>query len=448
MVGPNNEKSNNNTKVINHWTDLNEATLPPMMKEWYKVKKKYPDFLVAWRMGDFFEFFYSPDVDIVAKIGLTKTLRGSGPNRHPLAGIPHKATQHFKSLIKMGVTVVMVDQLEDPKLAQSEKRLVKRGVVRILSPGTAIDESLLDSTKNNYLVSVSQDKKGYGVSFIDLSCGDFFCTEFTGKNTISDLISIIARFEAVECILPPAIYTNKEFITILKDSLKIIIKEHDMYAFQYDNAYKSLLEHFGTKSLDGFGISDLKIAICAAGGIISFLNETQKTILPNIKRIKRYMKEELMYLDSITQKNLEILKNLQDGTEYGSLNSVINKTITPMGARLQKKIIVQPLISKQKIEDRLDTVELFKEDTLLRNDLREHLSQIGDMERIISRINYSRSSNGRDLVYLKNALNKLPDIKHILAGTKVKSLEKIVSSINDYSEIISLVETALKVNPR
>jgi len=160
------------------WSTLNPKNLPEMMRHWYNIKEKYPNYLISYRMGDFYEFFYDDAKKMSRLLGLTLTRRGVGPNRHPLAGIPHKATQHFKSLIKMGETVVIVDQLENPKIAQQERRIVKRGVVQILSPGTVIDESLLDASKNNYMVAIVQEKKRFGVAFIDLSCGDFFCSEF------------------------------------------------------------------------------------------------------------------------------------------------------------------------------------------------------------------------------------------------------------------------------
>ncbi|MBD3351182.1 MAG: DNA mismatch repair protein MutS [Candidatus Lokiarchaeota archaeon] len=431
-----------------HWAKLDRNSLPEMMKEWYDVKKQYPNHLLAWRMGDFYEFFYHPDVKIVANLlGLTKTFRGSGNNRHPLAGIPHKATQHFKSLIKQGQTVVIVEQLEDPKEARG--RIVKRGVVQILSPGTVIDESLLDAVQNNYLVAITKESSYYGVAFIDLSCGDFFCSQFKIKYDYTNLISLISRFEPVECIIPEAIKSNKELMSKLKESLPkdIIIKIHNRYAFQYDNAYQALIKHFNVKTLDGFGVQDLTAGICAAGSILEFLSETQKTVLSNITDLKRYLKDEIMFLDAETQKNLEILRNLNDNSQYASLLYILDKTTTPMGGRLMKKIIVQPLLNKEKIEARLEIVDCFKSDNMLRNDLREFLSEMGDMERIISRINYSRTANARDIVYLKAALKLLPDIQNILSGINVEPLKKIVNSFEDYTRIIELINSAIKNNP-
>ncbi|MHA1340647.1 MAG: DNA mismatch repair protein MutS [Promethearchaeota archaeon] len=449
--------SNSKDKKIEteEWRKLDPNKLTDMMRHWYEIKSKYPDYIIAYRMGDFYESFYDDAKKISRLLGLTLTSRGVGENRCPLAGIPHKAVQHFKNLIKMGETVVIVDQLENPEIAQKEHRIVKRGITQILSPGTVIDENLLDSAVNNYLVSISLLGKTFGIAFIDLSCGDFFVSDYvlpkeSFKNEdYSELFSFISRFEPVECILPSYLYKNKSFIEQFKDSMirEIIIKEFADYTYNYENAYQTMLDQFNCKNLDGFGIETLKASICAAGALLKFLSETQNTILSNVTKVKRYNKEEIMFLDSNTQKNLEILKNLADGTEYGSLLYIIDKTVSPMGKRLMKKIIVQPLLDKKKIEERLEVVKIFKEDALLRNDLREFLSQMGDMERIISRINYSRSSNARDLVNLKNSLKILPAIKHILSSLNNATLNKIIQEIHDYSDIIKLIESAIVDNP-
>lgn len=436
------------SQVKTHWTQLNRETLPDMMRHWYDVKSKHPDHLIAYRMGDFYEFFYSDAIRIHKLLGLTLTRRGSGPNRHPLAGIPHKATQHFKSLLKLGETVVVVEQLEDPKEAKG--RIVKRGVVQILSPGVIIDDSLLDARNNNYLVSVTMVGKKYGIAFIDLSCGDFFCTEVTvKKENHMNLFSVISRFDPVECILPDFLYRSSEFIESFQDSLihEIIIKQYNHYAFQYENAYQSLISHFDTKNLEGYGIEGMNSAISAAGALMAFLKETQKTVLSNILSIRRYIKEDIMFLDSNTQKNLEIIRNLNDGTQFGTLISIIDKTETPMGSRLLKKMILQPLVVQEKIRERLSMVELFKDDALLRNDLREFLSEIGDLERIISRINYSRTANARDLINLKTSLKIIPSLQHILSESSNQAVNTLIQSLNDYSEVIDLIERSIREEP-
>jgi len=445
---------NSNSKT-EEWRKLNVNKLTEMMKHWYEIKSKYPNYIIAYRMGDFYETFYDDAKKVSNLLGLTLTSRGLGDSKCPLAGIPHKAIQHFKNLIKHGETVVIVDQLEDPEIAQQEHRIVKRGVTQILSPGTVIDENLLDSGINNYLVSISLLGNTFGIAFIDLSCGDFFVSDYNlPKNNFKDenyseLFSFLARFDPVEAILPSYLYKNQAFLSQFKDMMnrEIIIKEFNDFAFKYENSYSKLLEHFNCKNLDGFGIENLKSSICAAGALLSFLFETQNTILPNITKIKNYISSEIMFLDANTKRNLELLKNLSDGTEYGTLLYILDKTKTPMGKRLIKKFIVQPLLNKKKIEERLEIVKIFKNDALLRNDLREYLSQMCDLERTISRINFSRSANARDLVNLKNSLKILPSIVKILSSINNSFINNLIKNIHDYSDIINLIESSIVENP-
>ncbi|MBN2155186.1 MAG: DNA mismatch repair protein MutS [Candidatus Lokiarchaeota archaeon] len=432
--------------MTSDWKQLDQNELPEMLKHWLQIKQQYPNYILAYRVGDFLEFMYDDAKKVSSKIGLTLTKRGSEPNRYALAGIPYKAKHQLKHLIKQGETVVIVDHLEDASEARDHKRLVKRGVTQILSPGTVIDDELLEANTNNYLTAICKLKDIFGIAFIDISSGDFFCTEFAGNNGLDDLYSFISRFEPVEAILPKAIIRNAEFTTQLQDLCNLSIKEFDHFAFQYDNASKALLSHFQTQSLEGFGIYGTDAAICSAGALLSFLNETQKTVLPNITKISPYIQKEIMHLDSATQRNLEILRSLRDGTTHGTLISVINRTNTPMGNRMMRKFIVQPLLSKEKIEARLDVVEVFKKDTILRNDVRELLSQIGDIERTISRINYIRTANARNLINLKDALIVLPSITHILGGIDSKPLKSLMN-FNDYTTQIQLIESAIIEEP-
>ncbi len=432
--------------MASDWTQLKFSELPEMLKHWVEVKKRYPNYILAYRVGDFLEFMYDDAVKVSEKIGLTLTRRGSEPNKYALAGIPYKAKHQLKHLIKQGETVVIVDHLEDPTIARDLKRLVKRGVTQILSPGTVIDDELLEAKRNNYLVAISKTKDIFGIAFIDISSGDFFCTEFKGNNGLDDLFSFISRFEPVEAILPDYLVKDTEFVANLKDICNLTVKEFDHFTFQLDNAKKALLDHFQTQSLEGYGIFDIDSAVCSAGALLSFLSETQKTVLPNITKISQYTQKEIMHLDSATQRNLEILRSLRDGSEYGTLISVINRTKTPMGNRMMRKLIVQPLLSKEKIETRLEIVGVFKRDTLLRNDVRELLSQIGDVERIISRINYIRTANARNLMNLKDALNVLPSLSHLLGGIDSVPLQSLLN-FHDYSSQIKIIENAIVEEP-
>jgi len=246
--------------------------------------------------------------------------------------------------------------------------------------------------------------------------------------------------------MPDYLYKDSEFVAKLIDLCNLTVKEFDHFAFQLDNAKKTLLEHFQTQNLEGYGIYDIDAAVCSAGALLSFLGETQKTVLPNITKIFQYIQKEIMHLDSATQRNLEILRSLRDGSEYGTLLSVMNRTKTPMGNRMMRKLIVQPLLSREKIEERLDVVSVFKGDTLLRNDIREYLSQLGDIERIISRINYIRTANARNLMNLKEALTILPSITHLLGGIDSKPLQSLLN-FHDYSSEIQMITTAIIEDP-
>ncbi len=432
--------------MTSDWKQLKTSQLPEMLKHWLQIKQQYPDYILAYRVGDFLEFMYDDAKTVSNKIGLTLTKRGSEPNRYALAGIPYKAKHQLKHLIKQGETVVIVDHLEDASEARNHKRLVKRGVTQIISPGTVIDDELLEANTNNYLVAISKTKDVFGIAFIDISSGDFFCTEFAGNNGLDDLFSFISRFEPVEAILPKNLIKDTDFTAQLEDICNLTIKEFDHFAFHYDNAQKTLLDHFQIKTMEGFGIFGIDAAVSSAGALISFLSETQKTVLPNITKISRFIQNDIMHLDSATQRNLEILRSLRDNSDYGTLISVINRTKTPMGNRMMRKLIVQPLLSKKKINERLDVVGVFKKDTILRNDIRELLSQIGDIERTISRINYIKTANARNLINLKDALTVLPSITHTLGGIDSIPLQALLN-FHDYSSQIQLVQSAIVEEP-
>ncbi|MHA1511641.1 MAG: hypothetical protein ACTSRX_07975, partial [Promethearchaeota archaeon] len=233
--------------------------MPEMMKHWYSVRKQYPpEFLLAYRMGDFYEFFYDDAINVSKLLGLTLTKRGSGPSRHPLAGIPHKATQHFKTLVKQGQTIIIVEQLEDPKKAKG--RIVKRGVVRVLSPGTIVDDNLLDSGSANYICSIFRDKKNYGVAIIDISSADFIAAEFFGKQAIASLLSFVAKNYPVECILPQDLLADFSFMGQLRESTNMIIKEHTQFSFLFKNAYETLQKQFDVENLNSFDLEDRPLA--------------------------------------------------------------------------------------------------------------------------------------------------------------------------------------------
>jgi DNA mismatch repair protein MutS len=421
--------------------------MPEMMTHWYSIRTKYPDsFILAYRMGDFYEFFYEDAVNVSKLLGLTLTNRGSGPSRHPLAGIPHRATQHFKSLVKLGQTVIIVEQLEDPKKAKG--KIVKRGVVRILSPGTVLEDDLLDSNDSNYLCGVYRERNNFGLAFVDISSGDFYTIEFYGKNAIHMVWSYISRFNPVECILPQSLLADFNFMTQFRENTNLIIKEYSEYGFNHQNAKDNLQKQLKVQNLLGYGIEDMKLAICAAGGLIAFIQETQKEqTLDNLTRIKLIEDSNNMFLDVHTQKNLELIRNQNDGGTFGTLFSILNDTKTPMGTRLLKSWIMQPQLSKKIIEERLDWVQFFVEHFELRGDIRNMLGQMGDLTRLISRVNYSRTANARDIRHIKRGLEIIKEIRTILTPIQNDTIQNMIATLYDFSQLIEEIDDCIHEQP-
>jgi DNA mismatch repair protein MutS len=425
---------------------FDSGQMPEMMKHWYEIRKQYPEsFLIAYRMGDFYEFFYDDAVNVSKLLGLTLTNRGQGPSRHPLAGIPHKATQHFKTLVKKGQTVVIVEQLEDPKKATG--KIVKRGVVRILSPGTVIDDELLESKSSNFICAIYREKKNFGVAFIDVSSGDFYTGEFFGNNAPRMLWSYIARYNPVEAVISQELFADRAFISELNENHSMIVKEYSQFRFLFQNGYDILLKHFNVQNLAGFALEEKKLAICAAGGLLSFLLDSQKENLSNITKIRIIQEESIMFLDHLTQRNLELMCNQSDGGLYGSLLWVLDQTQTPMGSRLLKSWLVQPLLHPPEIEHRLDFVEFFLRNSEFRGNLRKVLGQLGDISRLITRINYSSTANARDLLHIKNGLLAIREIRRIISTIPDANLQDLLHQLDSCDQLINLIEKGIHESP-
>ncbi|HEC39172.1 MAG TPA: DNA mismatch repair protein MutS [bacterium] len=425
--------------------DIDPKKLTPMMKHWWSIKKKYPEHLLAYRMGDFFEFFYDDAERISKLIGITLTKRKIGNDSYPLAGVPHHAvTNHFTNLINQGQTIVIVDQLEDP--ATVKGRIVKRGVTRILSPGTVIDGNMLKSNDNNYIASLVKEKGGFGIAFADISTGEFLTTEFSSKDNdpLEKLLSIFSQYDPVELIIPSELKRDERLFLHITDLTKAIIKTYDDYVFNFEESYTLITRHFKISNLEGFGLEGSKLAIQSAGGLLAFLKETQRDIIPNIFKINLLHESNNLHLDYITQRNLELVTSLWERGKDSTLFSVFNQTHTPMGARLLKKIILQPLLNREEITRRLNIVQKFKDDIFLRSDLREELSYIGDLERFINRVNYTTRTNARDLINIKNSLENIPKIRILLEKAEIPEISQFLAIINDFKETRSLIEATIK----
>ncbi|MFX1376679.1 MAG: DNA mismatch repair protein MutS [Promethearchaeota archaeon] len=422
--------------------EINERKLTPMLKHWYSIRKRFPsDYLISYRMGDFYEFFYDDAERISKLLGITLTKRGDVP----LAGIPHHSGHnYFNNLMNLNQTVVIVDQLEDP--ATVKGRIVKRGVTRILSPGTIVEPNMLSANRNNYLASMIKERKGFGVAFTDISTGEFITAEFSVKeeNPQDKLLSILSQYDPAELIIPRELKQDERLFLVLTDLTDAIIKTYEEYVFTYDEAYTLLTRHFKVSNLDGFGLEGRELAIQAAGGLLAFLKETQRDIVPNIFKINIIQETDILHLDYITQRNLELTHTLWEKGKDITLYSIFDHTRTPMGARLLRKFILQPLTDIEQINDRLNIVQKFKDDIFLRSELREELKILGDLERFINKLNYSGRTNARDLINIKNSLEKIPKIKEILEKADIPEISHFMDKIKSFNKIRNLIGNTIK----
>lgn len=416
--------------------DIPEKNLTPAMKQFVAVKNKYPECLVLFRMGDFYETFYEDAVIASKDLEITLTSRGKGEKKAPLAGIPYHALDNYLAkLVKKGHKVAIVEQVEDPKFA---KGIVKRDVVRIITPGTIIESSILNSKTYNYLASLYVQGENFALALSDISTGDFFIEE---DNDINNLKNKLIKFNPKECLIPFTLRVNHEIINILNKT-NTFLTDYDDRHFRYDNAFKTLINHFQTQTLEGFGIKNNSIVINAAGALLKYLHETQFNELKHIKRITKNQQDKYMMLDSSTLRNLEILQNIKDQSKRGTLISTLDSTTTAMGSRLIRRWLTEPLLDIEEIKKRLDCVEFFSQNTILREEIFSLLKGITDIERLISRVNYG-SASPRDLISLKASLRHLPFIFKKLCTIKIPLILEL-SEIEDFSSLVDLLESSIR----
>jgi DNA mismatch repair protein MutS len=424
------------------------ARTTPMMQQYSSIKNQYKDSILFFRMGDFYETFFE-DAHLVSKeldITLTSRNKSSG-EKIPLAGIPYHALEpYLGKLIKKGYKVAICEQVEDPKIARG---IVRREVVRLVTPGTVLESGMLNERTNNYLMSISRGNEGIGLAFVDVSTGEFLTTQLEKEKVKHKLKNEIIRFRPSECILPDSLQKDGAFLKLIEDIDKgILISKFEDYHFNHDRAKDTLESHFKTISLEGMGCESLPLAVEASGAALSYLQETQKAECNHIDMLTTYSTSDYMILDSTTLRNLEILKNIRDGSTHGTLLELLDETKTPMGSRLMRKWISQPLLSIASIKMRQNATEELILNTFLCSDLKEFLSQQRDMERLTSKIVYG-SANARDLIALKESLKLVPKIKSALLDNNVRSimLKKIDNEMDDLKEVVSLVESAISHEP-
>lgn len=410
----------------------------PMLRQYFATKARYPGVILAMRVGDFYEF-YGEDAEIAAReMEITLTGRDDGKHgRIPMAGVPfHSIEKYLARLIKKGYKVALCDQVEDPKRA---KGLVRREVTRVLTPGTALEDSLLESTNNNFLASTAIWEDATGVSFLDLSTGEFLVTQIVGSSADELLIEELARMAPAEVLLPE----EAEQLIHLLEKMKLTLTK--IKAFPPGEARKRLLRQFGTPTLASFGLEELEAATSAAGTILRYLDENEVPS-QHIDHIRTYSIGDRMPLDTATIRSLELVANMVDGGKRFTLFEVLDHTMTPMGTRLLKRWITEPLLTKEAIDARLDAVEALKANALCRNELRVLLDKVYDLERLVSRA-ATGVANPRDLVSLRNSIALIPEILDATFSVNVGSLIEARRALSPEEELLSRLTVALESYP-
>ncbi|NQV91322.1 DNA mismatch repair protein MutS [Candidatus Woesearchaeota archaeon] len=409
--------------------NIPDHRLTPGMKQYKEAKELNPDCIIMLRMGDFYELFYEDAIIASKELDITLTQRGKNEKAAPLAGVPYHALEpYLGKLVKKGYKVAIVEQLEDPKLAQG---LVKRGTVRIVTPGTLVDSSMLTENENNYLMSLTIKGDEFAAAFCDLSTGEFFTSSFTSEqNLMNDLI----RFQPAECIIPESLKVNVELCAKI-EAQNCFVNTIEDYYFKPDKAKGILLSHFN-RGFESFGLNEHPLNLAVSGGLMQYLIATQKNALSHLKNISLRSNHHHMIIDSSTFRNLELTKNIRDGTSKGSLLSVMDKTVTSMGARLLRKWIKTPLLKKEAIDKRLDAVEILRKKIIQREEIVGLLKDVYDLERLISRVNYGNASP-KDLLALQQSLEQIPLIKTKLNldSTLLKSIADM-PSLNKVKDLI------------
>ena len=418
------------------------ADLTPMMKQYMETKEQYQDCILFYRLGDFYEMFFDDALVASRELEITLTGKSCGQEeRAPMCGVPYHAVDSYLTrLVSKGYKVAICEQVEDPKLA---KGIVKREVVRIVTPGTNLNMQALEESRNNYLMCVAYMDESIGVSIVDALTGDYYVTELSDTKKLQDEIM---KFLPSEIVCNDSFLVSGFSIDDLKDRLGICINQLDAWYFDDENCRKLLCSHFHVHTLTALGIDDFPAGQIAAGAVLQYLYDTQKTNLRNITHLNPYIASRYMLLDSATRRNLELTETLREKMKKGSLLWVLDKTKTAMGARTLRTYIEQPLIELSEIEKRQDAVEELCKKVMQREELREYLNPVYDLERLLGKISY-KTANPRDLIALCNSLAMLPPIKTVLGDFSCELLSNVQQDIDGLEDLCSLIESAIVCDP-
>ena len=422
------------------------SKLTPMMQQYMNIKNKNKDSILFFRLGDFYEMFFEDAITASRELEIALTGRECGmEEKAPMCGVPyHSSNDYISKLVSKGYKVAICEQVEDPSKA---KGIVKRDVVRVITPGTITDKKALEEKNNNYLASIYLDDKGLGISYVDISTGDFYTTEIEGKNKYySVLIDELAKIKPTEIIVNKELYLNKSLIKKIKSRFNSYIDEYYEWTFELKESINIIKNHFNVINIEGLGFINNTFSVRSSGALIEYLKETQKNSLGHINYINNYNIHNYMILDINTRRNLELTETMRDKDKKGSLLWVLDKTSTSMGGRLLKKWIEEPLLKRKEIENRFNAVEYLKNDLLMMDEIKNVMNKVYDIERLIGRIVYG-SGNARDMISLKSSISILPQLKNMLKNTDSEYLKKLANEIKLLRDIYELINNSIKDEP-
>lgn len=422
--------------------NIDLSGLTPMMQKYMETKEENKDCILFYRLGDFYEMFFDDALVASKELEITLTGKSCGlEERAPMCGIPYHAVEgYLNKLVSRGYKVAICEQMEDSK---QEKGLVKRAVTRIVTPGTNLNIQALEETKNNYLMSIVYMPNKIGLSIADVTTGDYYLTEVEDSKKLLDEIY---KYLPTEIICNDALLVSGLDIEDLKGRMGMAIYPLDSWYFDDDSCKKVIMKHFKVNTITGLGIEDFPAGVIAAGALLQYLYETQKNGLSHFTHLYPYVISKYMLLDSSTRRNLELTETLREKQKRGSLLWVLDKTKTAMGARMLRSYLEQPLIDKTEIENRLDAVEVFCKEPLNRDELREYLNPIYDLERLLGKVSY-KSANPRDMIAFRNSLEMLVPIKKVLAGIDRKLINEINDDIDSLEDIYHLIDDSIVEEP-
>ena len=421
------------------------AEYSPMMQHYLDTKKDYKDSILFYRLGDFYEMFFDDAILASRELELTLTGKECGQEeRAPMCGVPfHAAENYIARLISKGYKVAICEQMEDPKQA---KGIVKREVIRVVTPGTVIESNLLDEKKNNYIMSVYKSGIYFGIAVCDVSTGDFRATQIKETNNFSAALDEISRYSPAEIVVNNLMYDTTEEIAKIRERFQIYISK------QEDNKFSNNVEELTSKynvvdeSENKIEINDKTLCICAINGLLTYILETQKTNLDHINKIILYNNTKYMCLDINARRNLELTEKLRDKSKKGTLLWVLDKTSTSMGGRRLRRWINDPLLDIEKINKRLNSVKELKDNRILRGDIADLLKKVYDIERLVGKISYG-NANARDLISLKNSVKQLPELKKIMSNTESTLLKELYNELDILEDIYNIIDVAIVEEP-